>query len=152
MAQNMRFIRKNGRVIPIRTDKGIDLRSKAGPKASRRDISVAYKEAEAHTRLSTGTKLKRSAFMAVGGGFFGGLFGATAGLAVGAAALGAAALSRGKLKISADFLGKAVGSGLLGGATGGAIALGTNANSHVVRKTQFNKALGKRLRMKGTTG
>jgi uncharacterized membrane protein len=123
---NVRFIRVNGRVVPVRGDGGRDLRSKYS--ASNKDRAAAMKEARSHTRNSTKKLLKMKAGEFGAGAFLGAQFGALVGL-----------------------LGNTKKSVAIGAATG-ALALGALAasasRSEYVSNRQYNKSLGKRLARK----
>jgi len=156
----MKFIRKNGRIIPIkekgekggkapakRKDGGVDLR-KSGARRNQtiEDIRAASKEAQKHSRpVPAGHRAKRSVAMGIFGASAGTLIG-MGGAAVGMTALGVAAKvlkKPGLMKHTESILlaSGGVGATLVGGlgAYAGASSKGEFHNR------QYNKAIGKRL-------
>lgn len=146
--EGVKFIRVRGRVIPIRKDKGTDLRSKGS--ANYGDYKATYKDAKKRTKSpSLGKRAATSATF--------GIAGAGIGAHIGGAIVGAAGFAARKL------LGKGAG-GLAGATKGGAIgaaAIGllgayAGATREGASARTWNKLAGqhaaKRLQKKSKTG
>ena len=125
MNKKVKFIRKNGKVIPIRSGGGVDLRSKSGRNAAYgndfKNIGKIYKK---HGKRPTkGERIKGAAK----GAFVGSIF-----------ALPAIALAA----MSTTKKCKAIGYGLTGIITG-LVAMAGSSDSKTMSKRKFNKKLGK---------
>jgi hypothetical protein len=141
MANGVKFIRVHGRVVPIRNDKGADLRSKNSP-ARYSDFKATYAEAKKRTRpASLKQRAKGAAALGLGMGAFGMLAGTVTGVA-------ADILSKGRTGLKGVEKGMKLGAaaGAILGAYAGATQEGANrrtwnklAGQHAIKKLKKQK-------------
>lgn len=147
MAGEVKFIRKNGKVIPIkagaggqklRKDKGVDLRVKGQNKYDRKLVSQTYEKYG--KKATTGQKFKDAVGLGLIGGWLGGMAGGAAGVLTHVA-------TKGKVNV----VGKAAAAGAA--ALGGTLVYGSaTQKAKRLSNRQFNKKYGQALAKKGSTG
>lgn len=128
--QKVRFVRIHGRIVPIRKDKGVDMRSNERLLLGKRQQNKAYNKAIKDSLIKDPAKIKKfKGQSAQGLGVAGVIFGGAIGGQLGA--------------IKGSIFKKGIKGALIGGVIG---ALAGHSRSDFIDKRKFNKSYGASIR------